>query len=90
MNLGYVARELQRWMVPVVDDLRDASDMRSGYLIKIGVSTSSFLLTLLALEIGLRLYGYNPFRDWQSGREFIADLLSEYIVRHLQGAAAGQ
>ena len=33
---------------------------------KIAVSTTSLLLTLLALEIGLRLYGYNPFRDGQS------------------------
>lgn len=37
--------------------------MRRDYLMKIGVSTASCLLTLLALEIGLRLYGYNPFRD---------------------------
>lgn len=45
--------------------------MRSKYLMKIAVSTASFLLTLLALEIGLRLYGYNPLRDRQSGREYI-------------------
>jgi lysophospholipase L1-like esterase len=48
---------------------RDTRDMRSKYLMKIAVSTASFLLTLLALEIGLRLYGYNPLRSSQSGRE---------------------
>lgn len=37
--------------------------MRRDYLMKIGVSTASCLLTLLALEIGLRLYGYNPLRN---------------------------
>ncbi len=45
--------------------------MRSKYLMKIAVSTASFLLTLMALEIGLRLYGFNPLRDWQSGREYV-------------------
>ncbi|MEO8434580.1 MAG: SGNH/GDSL hydrolase family protein [Pyrinomonadaceae bacterium] len=37
--------------------------MRRDYLMKIGLSTASCLLALLALEIGLRLYGFNPFRD---------------------------
>ena len=45
--------------------------MQSKYLMKIAVSTASFLLTLLALEIALRLCGYNPLGDWQSGREYI-------------------
>ena len=45
--------------------------MRSKYLMKIAVSTASFLLTLMALEIGLRVYGFNPLKDWQSGREYI-------------------
>jgi len=44
---------------------------RSKYLINIAVSTASLLLTLLALEVGLRLYGYNPLRDGQSGSEYI-------------------
>ena len=35
------------------------------------MSTASLLLTLLALEVGLRLYGYNPLRDGQSGSEYI-------------------
>ena len=38
---------------------------------KVAVSTTSFLLTLLALEIGLRVWGYNPLGDWQSDKEFI-------------------
>jgi lysophospholipase L1-like esterase len=44
--------------------------MRSKYLMKIAVSTASLLLTLLALEIGLRLWGYDPLADLR-GREYI-------------------
>jgi lysophospholipase L1-like esterase len=40
-------------------------------LMKIAVSTASSVLTLLALEMGLRLYGYNPLRDLQSSKEYI-------------------
>ena len=46
--------------------------MRSNYWKKIALSAASFLFTLLALEIGLRLYGYNPLGDWHDG---------EYILR---------
>jgi lysophospholipase L1-like esterase len=45
--------------------------MRSKFLMKVVVSTTSFLLTLLLLEIGLRLAGYNPLGDWQADREYI-------------------
>ena len=45
--------------------------MRSKYLMKIAVSTTSFLLTLLSLEIGLRLCGYNPLENWESGRGYV-------------------
>lgn len=45
--------------------------MRNKRLINLALSAASVLLTLLALEIGLRLYGYNPLRNWQSGGEHI-------------------
>ena len=45
--------------------------MRSKFLLKIAVSTASFVLTLLTLEISLRLGGYNPLQDWQNDREYI-------------------
>lgn len=51
--------------------------MRSESKMKIAVSTMSVLLTLLALEIGLRFYGYYPPGDWQSDRELILRV-SEY------------
>jgi lysophospholipase L1-like esterase len=47
-------------------------DMRRKNLMRIALSAASFLLTLLALEIGLRLYGYNPFQGWLRGGESIA------------------
>jgi lysophospholipase L1-like esterase len=40
-------------------------------LMKVGVSTASLLFTLLALEIGLRLGGYEPLGDWESGKEYV-------------------
>lgn len=39
--------------------------MRGHYLKKIGLSAASLLITLIALEIALRLCGYNPLRDWR-------------------------
>src|SRR5688572_22815453 len=42
--------------------------MRRDSLMKAGLSMASCLLALLALEIGLRLYGFNPLTD---DREFI-------------------
>jgi len=45
--------------------------MRINYWKKLALSAASFLITLLALEIGLRLYGYNPLGDWRNDREYI-------------------
>jgi lysophospholipase L1-like esterase len=39
--------------------------MRGHYLKKIGLSAASLLITLIALEIALRLCGYNPLGDWR-------------------------
>jgi lysophospholipase L1-like esterase len=39
--------------------------MRGHYLKKTSLSAASLLITLLALEITLRLGGYNPLRDWR-------------------------
>ena len=39
--------------------------MRAHYLKKAGLSAASLLITLIALEIALRLCGYNPLRDWR-------------------------
>ena len=39
--------------------------MPKHYLKKFGLSAASLLLTLIALEIALRLNGYNPLRDWR-------------------------
>jgi lysophospholipase L1-like esterase len=50
---------------------RNAVNPRSEYLLKIAVSAASLLLTLLALEVGLRYTAINPLRDWESDREFI-------------------
>jgi len=36
--------------------------MRGHYLKKIGLSAMSVLITLIALEVALRLYGYNPLK----------------------------
>ena len=45
--------------------------MRSNCWKKIALSAASFLITLLALEIGLRVYGYNPLGDWRNDSEYI-------------------
>jgi len=45
--------------------------MRRKYLMRMALSTASFLLTLLAVEIGLRLCSYNPLGDWQSGGDYV-------------------
>jgi lysophospholipase L1-like esterase len=45
--------------------------MRSKYWQKIALSAASFLITLLALEVGLRLYGYNPLGNWRADQEYI-------------------
>ena len=42
--------------------------MRRQYLKKAGLSAASLLITLIALEIALRLYGYNPPTYWRRGR----------------------
>lgn len=39
--------------------------MRGHYLKKLGLSPASLLITLIALEMALRLGGYNPLRDWR-------------------------
>ena len=54
------------------------------------MSTASFLLTLLALEIGLRLYGYNPFQGWLRGGESIAraSAVPGLKYEHTPGAVA--
>ena len=44
--------------------------MRLHYLKKFGLSAASLLLTLIALEIALRVGGYNPLRDWGKGSDF--------------------
>jgi len=41
--------------------------MRRQYLKKTGLSAASLLITLVALEIGLRLFGYNPPPYWRQG-----------------------
>lgn len=43
--------------------------MRRHYLKKAGLSAASLLITLLALEIALRLYGYNPPTYWRRGTD---------------------
>ena len=45
--------------------------MRGHYLKKIGLSAASLLITLIALEIALRFWDYNPLKDWREGREFV-------------------
>jgi len=54
----------------IPNPMGDARNRRNKYL-KAAVSSMSFLLTLLALEIGLRLDGYNPLKDWLNGGESI-------------------
>jgi len=44
--------------------------MRGNYLKKLGLSAASLLITLIALEIALRVGGYNPLRDWGKGSDF--------------------
>jgi len=44
--------------------------MRRQYLKKTGLSAASLLITLIALEIALRLYGYNPPAYWRRGTVF--------------------
>ena len=39
--------------------------MRGHNLKNLGLTAVSVLVTLIALEIALRLYGYNPLRDWR-------------------------
>jgi lysophospholipase L1-like esterase len=43
--------------------------MRGHYLKKIGLSAASLLITLIALEVALRVCGYNSVRDWRDGRD---------------------
>ena len=43
--------------------------MRRQYLKKTSLSVSSLLITLIALEIALRLYGYNPPAYWRRGTD---------------------
>jgi lysophospholipase L1-like esterase len=45
--------------------------MRRRFLPKVILSLCSFLITLLAVEVSLRIYGYNSLRNWQNGRELI-------------------
>lgn len=40
-------------------------EMRGQYLKKTGLSAASLLITLIVLEIALRLCGYSPLRDWR-------------------------
>src|SRR5215510_5167952 len=65
--------------------------MPDRFLLKIGVSTASFLITLLALEIGLRVGGYNPLGDWQNGSEYIlrASAYPELRYELSPGASGG-
>lgn len=51
--------------------------MRGNYLKKIGLSAISVLITLIALEIGLRVYGYNPLKESRE-RRFTAMRPSAY------------
>jgi lysophospholipase L1-like esterase len=44
--------------------------MRRQYLKKTGLSAASLLITLIALESALRLYGYNPPTYWRRGTDF--------------------
>jgi lysophospholipase L1-like esterase len=44
--------------------------MRRQYLKKTALSAASLLITLIALEIALRLYGYNPPTYWRRGTDF--------------------
>jgi lysophospholipase L1-like esterase len=43
--------------------------MRGNYLKKIGLSAASLLITLIALEVALRVGGYNSVGDWRDGRD---------------------
>lgn len=43
--------------------------MQRQYLKKISLSAASLLITLVALEIALRLYGYNPPASWRRGTD---------------------
>jgi lysophospholipase L1-like esterase len=45
--------------------------MRGKYLKKIGLSAASLLITLIGLEIALRVGGYNPLKDWRAGRDSV-------------------
>jgi len=45
--------------------------MQGSFPKKITVSICSCLITLLVVELSLRIYGYNSLRDWQDGRELI-------------------
>jgi len=44
--------------------------MRRQCLKKTGLSVASLLITLIALEIAVRLYGYNPPTYWRRGTDF--------------------
>jgi lysophospholipase L1-like esterase len=43
--------------------------MRGHYLKKLGLSAASLLITLIALEVALRVCGHNAVRDWRDGRD---------------------
>src|SRR5688572_7228840 len=65
--------------------------MRGHYLKKIALSAISVLITLIALEIGLRVYGYNPLKESRE-RRFTAMRPSAYpdLRYELTPGASGQ
>jgi lysophospholipase L1-like esterase len=67
---GWVAVNLERGTRIVIVDRQATGhfQMLGNHLKKIGLSAASSLITLIALEIALRLCGYNPLGDWREGR----------------------
>ena len=63
--------------------------MRRQYLKKTGLSAASLLITLIALEIALRLYGYNPPTYWRRGTDlsFRPSLYQDLKYEHTPGAS---
>jgi lysophospholipase L1-like esterase len=66
--------------------------MPREYMMKAGVTAASFLLTLVALELGLRLFGYNPLGDdWKGSGEYVLRVSTNPDLQYeLTPGAAGR
>ena len=64
--------------------------MPTHYLKNLGLSAVSVLITLIALEIALRLYGYNPLPDWRMRNFALRPSFSPDLKYELTPGASGR